>query len=258
MTKARLYHGTVVHKRLRPTEHKMNYRVFSLLLDVDHLKQTAGRLRLFGLDRFNLLSLHQKDHGFRDNRSLSEFVWEQIQKCNFEAKVKSIKMLFYPRILGFAFNPLTVYFCLDEEEQPVLMIYEVRNTFGENLTYVLPAGSPQNGAYSHTIEKNFYVSPFNNVEGDYHFHVIAPTEELTVGVALSTEGKPLLRTHFRGQSENISDRILLKTFFAYPAMTLKIVAAIHWEALKLWRKGLKIKDRPAAPKDRIMYGIDHK
>ena len=134
------------------------------------------------------------------------------------------------------------------------MIYEVRNTFGEDLTYVLPAGTSHDGTFTHGIGKEFYVSPFNDVDGDYQFHVIAPTKDITVGVALRTDGKPLLRTHFRGKRTELSDRALLKMFFAYPMMTAKIVAGIHWEALKLWRKGLSLKTRPSAPSSRILHG----
>ncbi len=249
-----IYRGEVVHKRLRPVQHKLRYKVFSLLLDVDQLEETSRNLSLFSLDRFNLFSLVQHHHGHRDGTSLSEFGWEQVEKCGLRDQVRRIMVLCYPRILGFAFNPLTVYFCLNEYDDPVLMIYEVRNTFGEDLTYILTAGEPANGTYAHTIEKAFYVSPFNDVEGDYCFHVLAPGDNLTIGVALRIDGNPMLRTHFTGRRTPLSDRALLGMFFAYPLMTAKVVAGIHWEALKLWRKGMRLKDRPAPPPQRIVYG----
>ncbi len=251
---ASIYHGKVVHKRLRPKEHKLQYSVFSLACDVDQLKNTAMKSRFFSLNAFNLFSLAEKQHGHRDGTSLSEFAWDQVRTAGLDGQVKRVVVYFYPRILGFAFNPLTVYFCLDEAEQPLLMIYEVRNTFGENLTYVLPAGENRNGTYTHSIDKQFYVSPFNNVEGDYDFHVRSQHNETTIGVALRTEDGPVLRTHFRGVRTEFSDVALLKAFFSYPLMTLKIVAGIHWEALKIWRKGLKLKDHPPAPPERIVYG----
>lgn len=248
-----IYRGSVVHQRLRPTQHKLKYRVFSLFLDVDKLENTAKKLKLFSVNRFNLFSLKEKSHGHRNATSLSSFAWGIVDNCRLSHRVASIKMLFYPRILGFAFNPLTVYFCLDEDGLPVLMIYEVRNTFGENLTYVLPAGEDHNGTFVHETEKQFYVSPFNDVEGRYTFHATRPASTMTVGVALRTQGKPLLRTHFRGASSPLSDGELLKAFFSYPLMTLKVVAGIHWEALKLWRKGMRLKDQPAPPPDRVVF-----
>ena len=252
-SQAALIRGEVVHKRLRPVEHKLKYRVFSLLIDVDQLAATAAALKLFSLERFNLFSLSARQHGYRDERPVHEFAWDAVRRAGMQDEVTSVKMLFYPRILGFAFNPLTVYFGLDRSGKPRLMIYEVRNTFGENLTYVLPAGEDRGGVWTHSTGKRFYVSPFNDVEGTYTFHTTAPGEALTVGVALRTEGTPLLRTHFAGDAEPLTDRALLKAFFAYPLMTLKIVAGIHWEALRLWRKGLTLKDRPPPPPQRILF-----
>ncbi|MEM9734112.1 MAG: DUF1365 domain-containing protein [Pseudomonadota bacterium] len=249
-----LYRGEVIHARLRPVAHKLRYRVFSLMMDVDRLEEEAARLRLFSLERFNLFSLHRHQHGHRDGRTLSQFAWGQVARLGLTGEVERITMLFYPRLLGFAFNPLTVYFCLGKDGAPRAMIYEVRNTFGENVTYVLKAGDPHGRAWTHGIDKSFYVSPFNEVEGDYTFHVTRPDEDMTVGVALKTDGAPLIRTHFRGHRHALTDGALVKAFFAYPLMTLKVVAAIHWEALKLWRKGLRLKTRPAPPDARIIYG----
>lgn len=249
-----IYCGEVVHKRVRPVEHKLRYRVFSLAMDVDRLEDTASKLRFFSLNGFNLFGLRERDHGHRDQRSLSEFGWNQVRHAGLEDDVKRIIVLFYPRIFGFAFNPLTVYFCLDETGIPKLMIYEVRNTFGEDLTYVLPAGPQRTESFTHKIDKAFYVSPFNNVDGDYTFHVTKPDEGLTVGVALKTDGTPLIRTHFKGEQTILSDKNLIKVLFSYPLMTLKIVAGIHWEALLLWRKGMTLQTRPEAPTNRILYG----
>ncbi|MGI9366487.1 MAG: DUF1365 domain-containing protein [Rhizobiaceae bacterium] len=253
-----LYCGEVVHKRVRPVEHKLNYRVFSMAVDLDRLQTLAGRLRLFSLNGLNIFSLRETDHGHRDGTPLSEFAWQQVRKAGCEDQVSRIIMLFYPRLFGYAFNPLTVYYCVNDQNQPVLMIYEVRNTFGEDLTYVLPAGPARGNTYTHDIDKSFFVSPFNQVEGRYTFHVNEPSDDLTVGVALKTDGKPLLRTHFKGAASRLSDMALVKMLFAYPLMTAKIVAGIHWEALKLWKKGLRLNTRPPAPKSRVHYGSEIK
>ncbi len=245
--------GEVVHKRVFPTEHKLKYRVFSLLLNVDRLQETADGLRLFSLDRFNLFSLNQRQHGYRDERSVSEFAWDQVRKLGLEDRVSRIDMLFYPRLFGFAFNPLTVYFCRAESEQLLAVIYEVRNTFGGNLTYVMPADNDDTATTQRT-SKQFYVSPFNQVSGDYLFHVRIQPQELTVGVALVEEKRPILRTHFRGARQALTDGTLLSAFFQYPLMTLKVVAGIHWEAVKLWRKGLKLQDGTTHPEQPIVYG----
>ncbi len=252
-TDAAIYRGEVVHARLHPVAHKLRYRVFSLLLDVNRVSEVDKHLRLFSVDRFNLFSLRQCDHGHRDGSTLAKFVADQIRHARLENRVARSVVLLYPRILGFAFNPLTVYWCLDAAGEPLLMIYEVRNTFGEDVTYVLKAGERHGTAWTHGIAKAFYVSPFNDVEGDYTFHVTAPGEKLTVGVALKV-GRPILRTHFRAKATPLTDKALLKMFVAYPAMTAKIVGGIHWEAAKLWFKGMTLKTRPAAPEPRILRG----
>lgn len=250
---AEIYQGEVTHKRVSPVQHKLNYRVFSLMIDVDQLKQVSTRTKLFSVGRWNLFSLCQRDHGYKNDRSISDFAWDIVAQSNLSDRVKRIRMLFYPRILGFAFNPLTTYFCEDSTGEPVLMIYEVRNTFGENLTYVLAAGPKRNGAYAHGTKKNFYVSPFNDVSGDYHFHIRSEDLEKTVGVALKVDGQPVLRTHFRGKATDLTDKALLHSFFAYPLMTMKIIFGIHWEALRLWRKGMTLTKRPPAPLHRIEF-----
>lgn len=250
---ASICEGEVVHKRVRPTEHKLRYRVFSLMLDVDQIEAIAGNLSLLSLERFNIFSLRRSDHGYRDERSIAEFAWDQVKYSGFAGRVQRIDMLVYPRLFGFAFNPLTVYFCRNSSGGVELMIYEVRNTFGENLTYVVPAGTVKSGTYTHAIEKQFYVSPFNDVDGDYRFHVREVSDETTVGVALQAGGEPLLRTHFRGRHRPLTDGVLLGALFRYPLMTLKVVAGIHWEAARLWLKGLTMKERPQKPTARIVY-----
>ncbi len=250
---AALYRGTVVHKRLRPVEHRLSYNVFTIVADVDRMDE-LNRLKFFSIDRFNLYGFRPRDHGNRDGNSVAQFAWGEVKKCGLIEDVQRIEMVFYPRILGYAFNPLTVYYCLRASGEPAMMIYEVRNTFGEDLTYILQAGDPHGTVFTHSIGKQFYVSPFNDVEGSYDFHVTAPAEEMTFGVALRTSEGAMLRTHFKATRQPLSDWALVKVFFAYPLMTVKVMMGIHWEALKLWRKGLTLKTRPAAPKPRIVYG----
>ena len=249
--------GEVVHKRVHPTEHKLRYSVFSLLLDVDQLPETASKLRLFSLDRFNLFSLNQRQHGYRDGRPVAEFAWDQLRELGLETEVKRIEMLFYPRILGFAFNPLTVYLCRAGDGVLKAVIYEVRNTFGGNLTYVMPAGADYDGSFTHNTAKQFYVSPFNRIEGDYLFHVRSTPFGTHGRCCTGQWPEACLADPFpRAMRKPLNDRprALKAAFFRYPLMTLKVVAGIHWEAAKLWRKGLRMQDGPVHPPQPIVYG----
>lgn len=247
-----LYIGDVVHKRLRPVHHALRYRVFSCLLDCNQLAETADKLKLFSYNRFNLFSLFDCDH--TDGESLRDYLDDIAQQSGQGKNVTRFMMLCYPRVLGYVFNPLTVYFGLDVQDRVVLTVYEVRNTFSGLQTYVLPARADESGVLHQQCEKEFYVSPFNAVEGRYQFHATPLADDFTLGVALSTSDGPLLKTHFRGQRHSLSDAMLLRALAQTGWMTVKVMAGIHYEALKLFLKGLRPVPRPVmAPKRAITY-----
>jgi uncharacterized protein len=232
-----IYRGTVTHRRLRPVVHALSYRVATLLVDVDQISETAGRNRLLSYNRFNLFSIYDRDHGAGE--SVSVFAWNLVFGKSGTEAVRKIYMLSYPRLLGYAFNPLTTYFCVDDQELIRLVIYEVHNTFGGRHTYVTEAFDGAQPNYFQT-EKKFYVSPFNKIEGHYGLKASPPLEHVSVGVALTTPDGPTLNAYFSGQRVALDDTNLLRVFFGYPLMTIKVFAAIHFEALKLWLKGLKV------------------
>ena len=247
-----LYIGEVVHKRLRPRLHALRYEVFSCLFDCEDLDHLDRRLRVFSYNRFNLLSLHDRDH--TDGRSLTRYLREIADKSGSGDDVSRFLMLCYPKVLGYAFNPLTVFFGLDAADQVRIIIYQVNNTFGERKTYVLPAEPDKNGLVNQECRKRFYVSPFNTVEGRYSFHATQPMgRDLTVGVALKTDDGPLLKTHFRGKRLELTDATLMRALGRTGWMTVKVFAGIHFEALRLWLKGLRIVRRPPPPTTPITY-----
>ncbi len=229
-----IYRGTVTHQRLRPVSHRLSYDVAALLVDVDDIPKSH---RFLSYNRFNLFSINDDDHGA--GQTISEFVWGLVKNKAGTENVRHIFMLCYPRLLGFVFNPLTTYFCVDAKGYTRLMIYEVHNTFGGRHTYVTDAIELDQPNYFLT-EKKFHVSPFNGIEGHYGLRASPPAERVSVGVALTTPDGPTLNAYFSAKRELLTDRNLLSVFFSYPLMTLKVVAAIHFEALKLWLKGLKV------------------
>ncbi|MGJ8527189.1 DUF1365 domain-containing protein [Maritalea sp.] len=244
-----IYKGTVTHKRLRPVKHGLSYGVFNLLLDCDEIDDLAGKLKFFSHNKPNLVSIYDKDHG--DSKQLGAYLRELAKSAVPETSIASFKMLAYPRVFGYAFNPLTVYFGLDDDGKIRLMVYEVNNTFGQRHTYVIPAEQRPDGMIWQNCEKQFYVSPFNDVSGNYTFHVTPIAEKLTVGVALRDNDGPILNAFFAGHRQPFSDGQLIKAIIGTGWMTVKVMAGIHIEALKLWFKGMKIKPRPEAPKRSI-------
>ncbi len=250
---AYVYSGNLVHKRLRPVKHELRYRVFSLLLDVKKIDQTANRLRLFSYNRFNLFSFYDSDHGPGDGASILQHVDALLRAAGVNQPVHKVLMLCYPRVLGYGFNPLTTYYAMNKSGGLEIAIYEVNNTFGERKTYVVPVspGEQSNGVIAQTCPKQLYVSPFNSGDGEYSFRISPPGDRLILGVSLRTSNGPLLKTYFTGERKALTDQFLLTAFIKRPLQSMKVTAAIHLEAFRLWRKGLKLVKRPAPPAEPV-------
>lgn len=242
-----LYKGYVDHARRRPTRHTLRYRVFSLLLDLDELEEISRTSRVFGVNRRAPLSFWEKDHGNGDNTGLKDWVAAHVTKAGFSADGMQVRILCYPRILGYVFNPLTVYYCYDANGVLMVTLHEVHNTFDEKHTYVLPAPVDRRGRVRQETDKRMYVSPFTEMEGRYQFDLCPPDENVRVFIGLSDADGPLLSASFEGERESWSDKALALTFFQYPLMTLKVTVGIHYEALKLWWKRVPVTSHEPAP-----------
>ena len=243
-----LYVGDVMHARLKPIGHRFSYRVMSLLIDLDRLADADRQSPLFGVNRAALYSFHEADHGQRDGSSLRAYA----QRCAAERGIDlaggRVLLLCYPRLLGYAFNPLSVYFCYRADGELALLIYEVRNTLGDIHPYVLPvtSGEISDAGVRQQQDKLFYVSPFIEMAMRYHFRVLPPGERVQLRI-LETDGEgPVLAATFNGSRRLLNTRELQRAFFALPLVTMKIMAAIHWEALRLWLKGARLVPRKDA------------
>lgn len=245
---AALYVGNVMHARLKPMGHRFNYRVMSLLIDLGRLDEADRQSPLFGVNRAALYSFHEKDHGDRDGSSLLGYARRCARGHGLDLTGGRVLLLCYPRLLGYTFNPLSVYFCYQADGRLALMIYEVRNTFGGIHAYALPV-KPENESAAgirQQQDKLFYVSPFVEMATRYHFRVSPPSASVRLRI-LETDGDgPLLSATFSGRRHPLTTRALLRSFVSLPLVTFKIMAAIHWEALRLWSKGARFVPREPA------------
>ena len=238
-----IYAGEVVHARLRPKRHRLRYRVFSLLLDLDELEDT--KLRLLGIERPGLFGFFARDHG-DGHLPLREWIGRLVCEAGIDWDGGRVELLCYPRMFGFVFNPLSVYFCYARNGQVQAILYEVHNTHGERHTYVLPAQGGDGGIVRHEAAKRFFVSPFMPMECTYRFRILPPGERVGVSILEDDAEGLLLTASFTGRREALTDRALLRLLLRYPLMTFKVVAAIHWEALKLLARGVRLLNwRPA-------------
>jgi DUF1365 family protein len=243
---AALYFGDVMHARLKPVGHRFSYRVMSLLIDLDRLADADRQSRLFGVNRTALYSFHEADHGNRDGSGLRAYAQRCAAAHGIDLTGGRVLLLCYPRLLGYTFNPLSAYFCYRADGELALIIYEVRNTFGDIHSYVLPVkpGEISAAGVRQQQDKLFYVSPFIEMAMRYHFRVSPPGHTVKLRILETDREGPLLSAAFHGRRHPLTTAALLRSFFALPLVTLKIVGAIHWEALRLWLKGARLVPRP--------------
>jgi DUF1365 family protein len=249
---AALYVGRTVHQRFGPRPHRFAYKVFQLLLDVDRLGEALNGPRLLRQGRFGLFSFEPADHGFRDGSSLRAWAEDRLARAGVKASATRIRLLCFPRILGFVFNPISVWFVHGRDEALEAVIYEVNNTFGQTHAYVLPAAGP--GVQRQRADKRLYVSPFYKVEGEYRFAVSAPGDAFHLDIVKAVDGRPDFTASLHAHRESLTDARLMSLFLGMPLMTLGVVAAIHWEALRLLLKKAPFGARPPGPDTGVSAG----
>ena len=247
-----IYNGKVIHKRFKPKEHYFKYKVFSLLIDLDELDVIKKKIRIFSYNKINILSFFDKDHGYRDGSSIKDWLIQVLQKKNISTINIKIKILCYPRIFGYVFNPLSIFFIYDADSNPIAILYEVKNTFGEQHTYVFKIDIKNKQIFNH-CKKKFYVSPFMDLESKYFFKVLIPNERLSVIIDQRDKEGKLLFASQDGERVKLSSKNLLISYLKHPLMTLKIISAIHSEALKLWIKGIKLVKKNLKIKNNTSY-----
>jgi DUF1365 family protein len=239
-----------MHARLRPFGHRFVYRVFSLLVDLDRLNELDSMSALFSVNKPNLASFHESDHVERAGETIRAFADRLLAGAGIAEPAARILLLAYPRIFGYVFNPISVYFAYGDNGRLIALIYSVRNTFGQRHTYVAPVepGDLSEAGVRQTRTKIFHVSPFIDMGACYHFRVLPPGKVVRLRIHETEKGEPLLAATFVGEAKTLATPQLAACLLKIPFMTWKITAGIHWEALKLRLKGARFHKSPAPPK----------
>jgi len=241
-----LYVGRVLHRRLRPRKHHLAYRIYNLLIDIDELDALSRRLRLFSVGRFNLFSFHPRDHGDGSGVNLREQIERPLREAGLPTG-GALRLLTMPRVLGHVFNPISVWFCHAPQGDLQAIVYEVNNTFGERHSYLIPVTDGSARIVAQHCDKALHVSPFLSTEMRYSFRVEPPDAQLCVGVSVLDSEGVVLNARLDAERRTLSDAALLRVFVSHPLLTLKVVTAIHWEALRLWLKGTPLHPHRPAP-----------
>ena len=245
-----IYNGVVTHKRFKPVKHFLKYKTFSFFIDLDEIEKLDKDNIIFSFNKFNIFSFYNKDHGDRDGKSLKGWVIDNLRKFNINEKINKIKLLCYPRIFGYVFNPLSIFYCYQDGELKVVF-YEVKNTFNEQHTYIFKV--KDSNVVTQKCKKKFYVSPFMNMDTYYSFRLLNPNEKLSVSIKQTDKKDTILTAVQTGERKDFNLKQLVINFFRYPLMTIKIISAIHFEALLLWKKGAKYKKRDIKIKNNLSY-----
>ncbi|MBL6937385.1 MAG: DUF1365 domain-containing protein [Alphaproteobacteria bacterium] len=235
MTGSAIYEGFVVHRRLAPRHHAFRYRVFSLLLDLDELAELDRRSWLFRWNRPGVLGFRDRDHGLGSG-DLREWLDGLLAREGIVADGPR-RVLCYPRLFGYVFNPLSLWFCHRADERLAAIVYEVHNTYGERHAYVLRAGNDEAVVRQRAV-KDFYVSPFLSKDCAYSFTIRPPGDDVLIAINETEAGEPILTATFTGTRKPFTDAALLGVVLRHPLMTFKIIAAIHYEAVRLMWKGV--------------------
>lgn len=246
-----LYVGTVMHRRLRPRPHRLRYRVFWMLFDLDGIDRLPQQLRLFSRNRFNAVSFYDADHGDGSVRPLREQVEKHLAASGIALDGGAIRLFCMPRIFGYGFNPLSVYFCYRRDGALAAILYEVHNTFGERHTYLIPVTAPtavtDPAVVDQHCRKVFYVSPFLDMDMSYRFRVAAPGDGVAIAIQACDKDGVQLAAALSGRRRVLTDAALLRLLVTYPLLTLKVIGAIHWHAVRLILKRIRLRTRPQAP-----------
>jgi uncharacterized protein len=245
-----IYNGVVTHSRFKPVKHFLKYNTFSFFIDLDEIEKLDKNNLIFSYNKFNVFSFYNRDHGERNDKSLKIWVLQNLKRFKVCQNIDTIKLLCYPRVFGYVFNPLSVFYCYNKKSLKAIF-YEVKNTFNEQHTYIFKIKNKDR--LKQSCKKKFYVSPFMDMDTYYDFKLLNPNKKLFVSIKQSDKKGTILSAVQQGEKKQFNFKQLTANFFKYPLMTLKIILAIHFEAFFLWKKGALYRSRNKKIKNNLSF-----
>jgi DUF1365 family protein len=249
---ARLYAGSVMHVRHMPFRHRFDYRIWMLAIDLDRISEVVKKSRWFRHNRRGLIALHDRDHGNRDGSSLRSYAEAALQARGLQEYRHKIIFITTPRLLGYAFNPISFYYCYDAAGRLGAVLHQVKNTFGGQIGYVMPVDDSR--VIRQQVGKRMHVSPFFDMAGGYRFALSRPEEKLTVSIHYGTREQKRMTATMVLQERAFSDSSLLRLLAEIPFAPMKVILAIHWQALRLWLRGAKFHSAPQEKHEPVIAG----
>ncbi len=246
--------SSIVHKRFIPFQHNLRYKVPSLYLNIDDLDKINKKYKFFSHNNFNLFSFYESDHGYRDQRSIKTFVLNSLSKYKIKYHNLKIMILCFPRILGYVFDPLSIIYCFDDEKL-ISILYEVKNTTNEQHTYIFKGDTDsENFKLYHECSKQFYVSPFIEMEAYYKFFNNMFKDKLKINIDLfdKNNNKVLTASQY-GKFVEFNSKNMFKFLSYNPLLGFKVMIGILYEAIKIIAKGGKYYARKKKPNDTISF-----
>jgi DUF1365 family protein len=245
MMPATLHGGMVAHIRHTPFKHRFSYRLWMMSVDLDRVGEV--RSWCFGHNRARLVALYDRDHGPRDGSRLRPWVEDELRRAGLDQFAARIHLMAMPRVFGFTFNPIAFFFCYDAAGRLGAVVHQVKNTFGDQVAYVLPVADGSH--IRQATDKRLHVSPFFDMAGGYQFAFNAPDftpngTPFRLAIRYATDAVPRLTATMDLAPIGFSTAALARLLITLPFVTMKVVAAIHWQAIRLWLRGARFHSRP--------------
>lgn len=238
-----LYICRVMHHRLAPKKHSFGYRVYLFYLDIEELPLLTRKLSWLSVNRFNLFNFRDKDHLQLPkeqpdaSKNLREHLREYLHQNGVNLGNGRVMLLTNLAVLGYNFNPVSFYFCYDEQGSPLCAVAEISNTYREMKLFLIKKEALKSGRFQQRVEKYFYVSPFIDLDTLFDFNLGIPNEKLDIRIDdYDQQGNRFFLSTLIGERKPLTNRNLLRYFFSIPLIPLQVMGLIHWQAFLLWKK----------------------